>query len=207
MNYKPIKIDSSNLFFTSDTHFGHKNIIDFCKRPFFNVEEMNETLIENWNSIIPEDGEIFVLGDFAFGNHAFWEYIINRLNGKIHLIIGNHDRRALSNHCDKLFESINFQLQLNINNKIIDLNHYPFLCYAGSYRGENSSYNLFAHVHTSNKLEYNTGLDFERLSNLFPTQYDVGVDFNNYKPISYIEIKEKIEFQIENNVNLTCWIK
>lgn len=53
---------------------------------------MNEVLIENWNNTVSNNDIVFHLGDFCFGNHAFWKYIINRLNGKIHLIIGNHKK-------------------------------------------------------------------------------------------------------------------
>ena len=61
------KFPGENLFFTSDTHFFHEGIIRFCNRPFGSVEEMNETLIRNWNEKVPEDGTVFHLGDFAFG--------------------------------------------------------------------------------------------------------------------------------------------
>lgn len=63
MNYK---FDGSKVYFTSDTHFYHSNIIDFCKRPFKNVEDMNETLIENWNRVVGQDDIVFHLGDFAW---------------------------------------------------------------------------------------------------------------------------------------------
>ena len=61
------KFSGENLLFTSDTHFFHEGIIKFCNRPFATVEEMNETLIQNWNETVPENGTVFHLGDFAFG--------------------------------------------------------------------------------------------------------------------------------------------
>lgn len=64
MNYK---FDGSKVYFTSDTHFYHSNIIGFCKRPFKNVEDMNETLIENWNRVVGQDDIVFHLGDFCLG--------------------------------------------------------------------------------------------------------------------------------------------
>jgi calcineurin-like phosphoesterase family protein len=72
------KFPGENLFFTSDTHFFHEGIIRFCNRPFGSVEEMNETLIRNWNEKVPEDGTVFHLGDFAMGGSAEWsrqEYV------------------------------------------------------------------------------------------------------------------------------------
>ena len=80
MNYK---FDGSKVYFTSDTHFYHSNIIGFCKRPFKNVEDMNETLIENWNRVVGQDDIVFHLGDFCMGGSHEWTKILNRLNGKI----------------------------------------------------------------------------------------------------------------------------
>ena len=59
------KFNKDKLFFTSDPHFGHTNIIKYCNRPYENAKEMNESLIENWNRVVPEDGVVFCLGDFA----------------------------------------------------------------------------------------------------------------------------------------------
>lgn len=95
MSEKKIKYSPDHTFFTSDTHFGHANIIRLCNRPFQNVEEMNEVLIENWNKVVSKDDTVFHLGDFAFGGSSVWNSIIPRLNGHINLIIGNHDRKNL----------------------------------------------------------------------------------------------------------------
>ena len=90
IKYKFTKEESKKVFFVSDTHFGHENIIRFCNRPFLNVEEMNEVLIENWNKIVPEDGTVFHLGDFALGGSNIWNEVLPCLNGQIYLILGNH---------------------------------------------------------------------------------------------------------------------
>ena len=82
--------DGSGVFFTSDTHWGHVNIIRFCSRPFISVEEMNDVLIQNWNNVVPKDGIIFHLGDFAFGGSQLWNDVLSKLNGHIYLILGNH---------------------------------------------------------------------------------------------------------------------
>lgn len=189
MSEKKYKFDPEHTFFTSDTHFGHANIIRFCNRPFKNVEEMDEALIENWNLVVSEDDTVFHLGDFAFGGSNVWKSIIPRLNGHINLIIGNHDRKNLRQGYMSSFGMVVPQLQIEIEGNPIYLNHYPFLCYGGSYRGV---WQLFGHVHSGPNAE---GLDISRLKTLFPTQYDVGVDNNDYAPISYEEVKNKIEFQ------------
>jgi calcineurin-like phosphoesterase family protein len=79
-----------DTYFTSDTHFGHKSVIDFCKRPFRDVEEMNAALVENWNSVVKRDDRVYHLGDFAW-DMATAKEIRPQLNGHIRLVIGNHD--------------------------------------------------------------------------------------------------------------------
>lgn len=187
--------EAKHLFFTSDTHFGHENIIKFCNRPFANAQEMNEALINNWNRVVGPDDTIFHLGDFAFGGSYLWNNMLDRLNGHIHLIIGNHDRKNLRQGYIQKFDSISPQLQININGRSVYLNHYPFLCYGGSYRGDKDAvWQLFGHVHSG---PFSTGKDDERLKMLFPYQYDVGVDNNNFTPISWEDVKIRIKNNIE----------
>ena len=190
MNYK---FDGDRVFFTSDTHFYHDNIINFCGRPFKNVEVMNETLIANWNSVVGPDDIVFHLGDFCLGGSAEWTNILNRLNGKIYLIVGNHDIKNLRQGYYSRFEHIAMQMHIEVGTQKIYLNHCPFLCYGGAYR---DTWQLFGHVHTSKQ---NTGIDAPRLHMLFPTQYDVGVDNNNYTPVSFEQVKRIIERQVEQS--------
>ena len=78
-----MKYIAEKTFFTSDTHFYHSNIIRFCNRPFANVEQMNESMIRNWNSVVGQDDEVFHLEDFCLGGSAEWAKILDRLNGHI----------------------------------------------------------------------------------------------------------------------------
>ena len=200
-NYKP----KEGIFFTSDTHFSHNNIIKYCDRPFADTEEMNETIIERWNSKIKPDNIVFHLGDFAFGTVAQWEEIRRRLNGHIHLIIGNHDIKNYSDSKTRLmeiFDSVQFQALVEVGNSKIYLNHYPFLTFAGIYR-KNPTWELFGHVHMKNECK---GADSSRMQYCLPTQYDVGVDFNDYAPIDYWSLHERIQYQIANETNLMHWV-
>lgn len=200
--------ESEKIFFTSDTHFDHENIINFCKRPYSNIEEMNTELIKNWNNTVPKDSTVFHLGDFSFGGFQKWKSIRDKLNGKIILILGNHDMKNLQLSSEALFDKVYQQMQIIIGGRRVILNHYPLLCYAGTYRVEdNLVYALSGHTHISNILSKNTGKDFDRMNNMMPTQYDVGVDFNNFAPISWKEVNEKIGFQVKNKYNLSYWIK
>lgn len=81
----------STVFVVSDTHFGHSNIIKYCKRPFASAQEMDEYMIEKWNAVVGDDDKVFHLGDFAFGDQAYTKNILSQLNGHITLIKGNHD--------------------------------------------------------------------------------------------------------------------
>lgn len=192
--------DNSDIFLTSDTHFGHCNIIRYCNRPFNSVEEMDEKLISNWNSVVSKDSTVFHLGDFAFCGSDKMSKILSRLNGHIVLIKGNHDH--LQNTILSKFEDVLPQLHIEIGKKHIYLNHYPFLTYAGAYRS-NYVIQLFGHEHLG---EAYLNKDVSRLKMLLPTQYDVGVDLNNYRPISWAEVKNKLDYQLEHNVNCLHWI-
>ena len=81
------------IFVVADTHFNHENIIRYCNRPFNNVYEMNEKIIENWNSVVEKDDTVYHLGDYGFGKKEELQEIFNRLNGIKYLIMGNHDIR------------------------------------------------------------------------------------------------------------------
>lgn len=187
--------DGSKIFLTSDTHWGHERIIEFCNRPFKDVEEMNYKLIDNWNKKVPVDGLVFHLGDFAWGGYPFWKNIRSQLNGNIILIKGNHDEKNMTPTAEQeLFDYVTFQMKVEIEGRKVYLNHVPFLCYGGTYRDPKGLvYQLFGHVHSGPGAK---GLDIDRLKMLFPTQYDVGVDNNNYEPVSWAEVNDKIGKQL-----------
>ena len=180
MNFK---FPEEHTFFTSDTHFNHANIVHYCNRPFKNVEQMNETLIANWNSVITPDDTVFHLGDFCLGGASEWTKILDRLNGKIYLILGNHDLKNLRQGFVYRFEHIAMQMHIEVGKQRIYLSHFPFLCFEGCYK---NVWQLFGHVHTRKN---NTGIDASRLQYLYPTQYDVGVDNNNFTPVSFNQVK------------------
>ena len=191
-NQQVESFDPDKVWFTSDTHFFHENIIRFCGRPFNDVEEMNEALIKNWNEAIPEDGVVFHLGDFAHASLSQWEGVLRRLNGTIHMIIGNHDESVFKHRGRALFATIREQRMIEVGGQKILLNHYPFLSYAGAY---NNVWQLFGHVHSGPRSH--TGLDLPRLKTLFTFQYDVGVDNNEYRPISFSQLCEIFKTQAQ----------
>lgn len=186
------KFEPDKVWFTSDTHFGHDNIIKYCNRPFRDVREMDEEIIRRWNETVPADGVVFHLGDFGYGGSKEWADILRRLNGRIYLILGNHDLKNIKQGYMAAFAHVTQQMTIRVGGQSIYLNHNPFLCYGGSYK---DVWQLFGHVHSGPNS--NTGLDHPRLQHLFPLQYDVGVDNNDFRPISFAEVKAKIEAQVE----------
>lgn len=181
------------IHFTSDTHFSHENIIKYCNRPFESIEEHDEELIKRWNERVEKEDIVFHLGDFGFGDSKYLKYVLKQLNGRIYLVIGNHDWRHVVKDCASCFEDVSQQINMKVGKQHIILNHFPMLCFSGAWRGLNASWQLFGHVHTSPYAD--SGLDHDRLRHLFTTQYDVGVDNNDFTPVSYDEVKQIIENQ------------
>lgn len=193
-----LKIDNLDKFFmTSDVHMNHYNICRYCNRPFETREEMNKTLIENWNSVVPEDGIVVCCGDLMLPHKTgFKEYvnIVKQLNGTIYLTRGNHDRIELGEHCldgetnPKMI--VNDTMMIDIDGVEVYAQHYPCLAFNGDYQ-------IFGHIHT---LFDGTvgGVDSDVPNRLRWNQYDVGVDQNGYKPISWKQLKDILKKRKEN---------
>ena len=188
------QFEPENVWFTSDTHFWHTNILRFCNRPFGTVEEMNEELIRRWNETVPPDGIVFHLGDVCFGGPKEWNGVIHRLHGHIYLILGNHDMKSIKQGFMARFAHVTQQMTIRVGGQAIVLNHNPFLCYGGAYR---NVWQLFGHVHSGPFSS--EGKDHPRLGMLFPRQYDVGVDNNDFRPVSFREVTEIIEAQVSKS--------
>ena len=171
------------LFFTSDTHWGHFNISKYCHRPFNSRSEMDNALIDNWNKVVPPDGIVVHCGDFMLPHKEDikeYEKILKKLNGNILLCRGNHDRIPLSIEPQgKLIAVVDIAMVYADKVKIM-ASHYPMLAYPADYQ-------VFGHIHTlSNGTCY--GIDGDVNKRMRKTQYDVGVDQNKYKPISYRQL-------------------
>ncbi|WP_390451247.1 metallophosphoesterase family protein, partial [Chryseobacterium sp. Alg-005] len=167
-----------NIFFTADHHFGHANIIKFSERPFESLEHMNEELIKRWNERIKENDTVYHLGDVSLGKPDFTKEILDRLNGKIHLIKGNHEYSAL--RVQDRFEWIKDYAEIYIEDEEvktgkqkITLLHYSMRTWNGSHRG---SWQLYGHSHGT--------LPDDKMS----LSLDVGVDCHNFYPVSYEEV-------------------
>lgn len=164
------------LYFISDTHFNHTNIIRYCKRPFTDINEMNEAMIANWNNVVQDDDIVYHLGDFGMGNcHP----ILERLKGRKILIIGSHDKNL--GNSKNLFETMTPMIEIQYKEQYITLCHY---CMRVWPRSHYNSWHLFGHSH--GKLEP------------VGKSWDVGVDKNNFIPLSFTQIEKIMEKRPDN---------
>lgn len=169
-----------NIFFTSDQHFGDKSILS--KRSFSTIQDMDDMMIKKWNLKIDSADEVYHLGDFADNNPEYLNKILDRLNGKIFLIKGNHDYYTESSQ--SRFEWVKDYHELIVNDKdnplgtqLLVLFHYPMLYWKGMGMG---TYHLYGHMHGELK------------NHPKPNSMDIGVDCQDYYPLSYLEVKQRI---------------
>jgi len=175
---RKIKMDLKNAYFTSDLHLFHENIMKYCNRPWKDVSQMNKGLLSLWNKTVPKDADVFILGDLSLlGNDKKDKLgiIVSKLNGHLHLILGNHDRLTANNYTDIGIHSIHYPY-LQLSNGWICC-HDPSLATACP---ENSII-LSGHVHGL----YGPLIKTKQNKTII----DVGVDTWNYKPISFSQIE------------------
>lgn len=165
------------IYFTSDLHLGHGSVIEFKNRPFKNVEDMNNTLIRNFNSMVHKNDILYILGDLTYRiSESKANELIKKIKGKKFLIRGNHDR----DYDKSLFEEIYDYKEFNHEKIKYVLMHYPLMEWNKS--RYNRSIHLHGHIHsdgTYNEQNRRNGI----------LRYDVGVDANNYYPVSFSFIK------------------
>lgn len=174
-------------YYISDTHFGHKNVIRFDNRPFSSVDEMDEEIIKRWNDTVKTDDVVYVLGDFSFYKEEKTLEILDRLNGKIVLIKGNHDK--ISPKIAKKLSGRYDYLEIKDNGQKVILSHYPMPFWNGQFRG---SVHLFGHVHNSHQHNYCLSIreELKQLQDIQMRMINVGcmMEWMDYTPrdIDYI---------------------
>lgn len=182
------------IYFTSDLHLGHADVIKFSKRPFSSVDEMNETLVRNINHIVGKTDELWIIDDFAYkiDREKVCEHRRSIKCKNVHLVMGNHDRDYSQ---DNFFQSVQHYKELKTVYGRFILFHYPILEWNAAHYG---SVHLHGHLHSTG--EYNTQNLTKKYADRLPEGqegkdeglklriYDVGVDANDYKPISLDQI-------------------
>lgn len=176
-----------NVFFTSDLHFGHRNVIRFDNRPFASAEEMDEALITNWNAKVGEEDTVYILGDVSWYSPNKTLEILGRLHGKKILIRGNHDKRWLSPKVSPAFESIHDYLEIKLSDRIhITLCHYPIVFFNRHHYG---SYMFYGHVHNSHEWNMTENYKYElQQLDIQCNMFNVGCMIHDYEPKTFEEI-------------------
>lgn len=171
---------TSKKWFTADTHFYHKNIITFCNRPYKNADHMNREMIYNWNRIVSKEDDVYILGDVAMMGNDKWQQlaaVTKKLNGRLHLIYGNHDRLSPKNYEKCGFFSVHYPYLILENGWI--LVHDPAL----SVTCPENTVILSGHVHDQQPF----------LSSIEKRiVFNVGVDVNGFEPVAETTIIEEI---------------
>ncbi len=139
-------------YFISDLHIGHANAIKYDNRPFADITEMNNKIIENWNSRVKTDDTVYILGDFIWAKEHLWPFFVEPLAGKKVLIRGNHDPMEFSNATKRLFQKITNLMEIKEDSKHVVMCHYPIPCFRAGF-AENA-YMLYGHVHKTLEYEY-----------------------------------------------------
>lgn len=180
------KVPTENIWFTSDQHYGHKNIISFSHRPFVGVGHMSERLVELYNEKIGPDDVVIHVGDLAFGGVEYANEVLTHLNGYKILVVGNHDfagKKLMGLHYDE----IHLCYDLERDKQKFIITHYPFEEVPEGYR------NLHGHIHIASP-EVFKGYEY----------FNANVEFNNYKPVNLqtvLDCKYQYAPIIENKAN------
>lgn len=172
------------IYYTADLHLGHANVIRHCDRPFTSADEMDATLIQNWNAKVHKNDTVYIVGDFLFRAKKPAEDYLAELKGKKHLIIGNHDKYWMKKvDLAKWFESVSPMLFVSDSGHSATLCHYPMMSWPGMSR---NGHMIYGHIHN------NVGADYWPLIAARDLMLNAGVDINGFSPVT-------LEEMIQNN--------
>lgn len=177
---------SKNIWFTADLHLGHRNIIKLANRPFGDIEQHDDYIIDKYNELVDNNDDVYILGDISF-NQSYENYkrIFGALKGNKYVILGNHDNKQNLLRCQKegLIVSICETKTIQIDKDRVFLSHFPHREWTGYYYG---AYHIYGHCHGN--------IDDHKQST------DCGVDCWEYEPVSWTELKQYIDDNCEPNV-------
>ena len=182
------------IFLTSDLHFNHDREFVWKVRGFESVEEMNEVIVEKWNTVVSKDDDVYVLGDLCLGGGdvsvlAANKVLIESLNGKLHIIRGNHDtdpRVRMYETCANVVDIVKWADMLKYRGYHFYLSHFPTL--TGNLEKESlkqCTCNLFGHTHQADNFHMD-----------MPFMYHVGVDSHNCYPVALDDIIEEMKSKV-----------
>lgn len=194
-------IPGQKIWFTSDLHFGHRNVIKFCHRPFEDIKDMRDKLISNWNNLVGDNDIVFILGDFCwFDSNTEIKKLLKQFKGqRIYLIPGNHDTekgfRELPDNVELLDSIVTLWVTVPGEKTYeLVLSHLPLMTWP--HREHSNCYQFFGHIHSGpGVIEGEARMDQDLP--LWPgKQYDIGVDNNEYCPVELHQVLEKLHLYI-----------
>lgn len=166
-----------NVFFTSDTHYGHANVIRYANRPFSSAEEMDEAMVRNWNEVVRPGDLVYHLGDFALSRSDRAVRIAKRLVGQKYIVWGNHDKDLRKDQvfCQQWVWNRDLT-QVEVAGQKITLCHYAMRTWASAHHG---AWQLYGHSHGS-------------LKDIGGRTLDVGVDCWGFTPVSFETLRQRM---------------
>lgn len=187
------------IFYTADLHLGDLRVFNKCSRPFHNLKDMEEKIISNWNAKVGDEDTVYLLGDIAEDSYLKTIDVIRNLNGKKHLIIGNHDLKMLDKFKEaEIFISIDFMILIDDCGRKVCLCHYPVMDWMEFSR---NGYHIYGHIHNK------TGLNdpaYPEIKEYYKNKlaFNAGVDVTGFAPVTLDEmIKLKKENKNEPYIN------
>ncbi len=167
-------------YFIADSHFGHANIIRLCSRPFSDVDQMDGEMIRLWNARVRTEDTVWILGDLFF-RHPDPVAVLNRLEGRKHLILGNHDSSWTGDvPLEEYFDEVTLMREISVGGQELTLCHYPLLTWNQPMR----SCMIHGHIHG------NTNADYWPLICARSNMLNAGVEINGYQPVTLEELQE-----------------
>ncbi len=167
------------IYYISDLHFGHTNVIFFDKRPFKDRDEMDRVLMVNWNSRVGDDDTVYIVGDLCYRSAHSADWYLKQLKGHKILILGNHDGPILKDpEALALLDGVEKMMDVNDCEKTVTLCHYPIAEWNSYFHG---SWHVFGHIHNSKNESY----EFMRKKR---HALNAGCMINNYMPVTFEEL-------------------
>ena len=178
-----------NIFATSDLHLGHDRAFVWGARGFKSIEEHDAEIIKRWNEVITAEDDVYILGDLMLGDNAHGIHCLSQLNGKLHILTGNHctsARQKLYHTLENMVEFCGCATTIKYKMKQLYLSHYPTITSNMEANPHQAVFNLYGHTHQTTNF-YNGQ----------PFMYHVGVDSHNCYPVLLDDVITEIKNEID----------
>lgn len=174
------------IYYISDLHLADERIFKLCRRPFSSLAEYETKLIDNWNSKVTENDDVYVLGDLATGSAEIIKRFFSKVRGRKHLIVGNHDEEYLNEYIlTESFVGVDRLRYINDVGRKVCVCHYPIMDW---FSGNEIICHVYGHIH--NKNSENSGYMYEQISNYYKDKpaFNASVDVTNFEPVTLDEL-------------------